>query len=299
MHPGNDVLAIVVTHNRLELLKRCIRHLQAQEVRPDILIINNQSTDGTEDFLKTSGVDFVTQENSGSAGGWSRGIKEGWERNYKFVWMMDDDGFADPQALKNLLRCWTDDAICISSLVVKENKPEELVFGMPRMNRRNFPVIFARKRKFLTVAELGAAGTKYPYAHLFNGALISLHAIRQVGNVDRSYFMFGDEVDYYFRMRKVGAIYSAVDARHYHPDVSNRTIDKKKVYYFIRNTIILNHLYFDRALIRDFFTVGVALFRILRRNGFGQLLSYFFGTNGKYFYRGIWDGFRGKRINRY
>lgn len=295
----SDVLAIVVTYNRLELLRRCIEHLQAQTAKPHILIINNSSTDGTEVWLKENGIDHVTQENSGSAGGWSRGMEEGWARGYAFTWMMDDDGFPDKKALETLLAENDAETSCISSLVVKENNPAELVFGMPKLNRKGLPVIFARNRKYSTAAALNQGKPTYPHAHLFNGALINLSTAKEIGNVDRGFFMFGDEVDYYFRLRAKGKVCSALQALHYHPDVSQRTIDKKKVYYFIRNTIILNRRYFDHVFTRNILTIGVALFRILKRNGFWQFLSYIAGRNARYFYPGIIDGLKGKRINRY
>lgn len=293
------VLAIVVTFNRLELLKRCVHSLQQQTVVPHILIINNQSTDGTEAWLKENGVDHITQENSGSAGGWERGMTESWKRGFRYTWMMDDDGFPHTSALEILLSLADDDTACISSVVVKENNPAELVFGMPKLNRKGLPVIFARKRKYILLADLDNKKQTYPHAHLFNGALINLGIARTIGNVDRGFFMFGDEVDYFFRLRAKGKVCSAIHALHYHPDVSRRSIDKKKVYYFIRNTFILNRRYFDHVFTRDMLTVGVALFRILKRNGFWQFLSYFAGRNAKYFYRGIMDGLSGKRINRY
>ena len=38
------ILAAVVTHNRKNLLERCLDHLDAQELKPDqILIINNDT----------------------------------------------------------------------------------------------------------------------------------------------------------------------------------------------------------------------------------------------------------------
>lgn len=293
------VLALVVTHNRLELLKRCITHLQQQTAKPDLLIIDNLSTDGTKEYLTRNNIAHITQENTGSAGGWERGINEGWSRGYAFIWMMDDDGFPDADALKILLENKSAETICISSLVVKENARQELVFGMPRMNKRGLPVLLASPRKYNSIDALPVKDGVYPHAHLFNGALIDLEKIKMLGNVDRTYFMFGDEVDFYFRMRQAGQVCTAVKAMHYHPDVSQRTIDKKKVYYFIRNTIILNHLYFDKPLIRDFFTVGVALARIAKRNGIGQLFSYVAGTNSKFLYPAIADGFRKRKINRY
>jgi rhamnopyranosyl-N-acetylglucosaminyl-diphospho-decaprenol beta-1,3/1,4-galactofuranosyltransferase len=297
--PSKKVLALVVTYNRLELLKRCITHLQAQTVSPDILVINNSSTDGTEKFLEQNGIDHITQENTGSAGGWSSGLREGWARGYQYLWMMDDDGFPDKHALEILLNNANDETICISSLVVKENAREELVFGMPLMNKKGLPVIFSSRRKYYTRKEVPSEDGKYPHAHLFNGALVNLQKAKEVGNIDMTYFMYGDEVDFFYRMKKKGQVATALKALHYHPDVSKRSIDKKKVYYFIRNTIILNHLYFNRPFTRDMLTVVIALYRIMRRNGVGQMFSYLFGSNRKFFYPALSDGYKRRKINRF
>jgi rhamnopyranosyl-N-acetylglucosaminyl-diphospho-decaprenol beta-1,3/1,4-galactofuranosyltransferase len=296
---GNKVLAVVVTHNRCQLLARCINYLQQQTYMPDLLIVNNMSTDGTEKYLQDNSVNHITQENSGSAGGWWRGIDEGWAKGYDYVWMMDDDGYPDPQALEILLALTNAETICISSTPVKENAREELVFGLPVLNKSGNPVILANKRKYNRLNEFKAGMEKYPHIHPFNGALIDLEAAKKTGNIDRSYFMFGDEVDFLCRMKKVGKVYTALKALHYHPDVSRRTIDKKKVYYFIRNTIILNHLYYDKAIIRDLLCVVVALKRIWQRNGVASFFSYIAGRDCKFVYRGIADGIRKRKINRY
>ena len=102
-------------------------------------------------------------------------------------------------------------------------------------------------RKLNRVEELLllAKGRAYPFAHLFNGALIALDAVARVGNVNSSYFMYGDEVDYFCRLRTVGRVISVIDAVHYHPDVSRRPLTPSKVYYYIKNTIMLNSQYFD------------------------------------------------------
>ena len=50
------ILAGIVTYNRKLLLKRCIESVMSQildeNVKIDILVINNSSTDGTEVYLK-------------------------------------------------------------------------------------------------------------------------------------------------------------------------------------------------------------------------------------------------------
>ena len=47
-------IAIVVTYNRVNLLKECITALRNQTHKPDaILVINNGSTDDTAQWLQT------------------------------------------------------------------------------------------------------------------------------------------------------------------------------------------------------------------------------------------------------
>ena len=47
------VLALVVTYNRLNYLKRCLEFLENQDRKINqILVINNDSNDGTQQFLE-------------------------------------------------------------------------------------------------------------------------------------------------------------------------------------------------------------------------------------------------------
>ena len=49
----NRIAAVVVTYNRLDLLKKSLAAIQAQTLQQmDILIIDNASTDGTEAFCR-------------------------------------------------------------------------------------------------------------------------------------------------------------------------------------------------------------------------------------------------------
>lgn len=298
---SKKVLTIIVTYNRVNLLKRCILAVQNQSYKNnELLVINNSSTDNTADYLSEQNINFVTQPNSGSAGGWNRGMEEGWKGNYDLIWMMDDDGFPDENALQNLVPYLNDtnNNIAVSSLVVKEDKREEFVFPLPKLNSAGFPILFSLKRKYNLVSELGNMIT-YPYIHPFNGALIDLKKSKEIGNIDTSYFMYGDETDYFYRLKKKGIVFTVLKALHYHPDVSRRKVEEKKVFYFIRNTIIVNHLYFDKSFLRDFFTVAVVLYRINKQDGLLSVLSYLVGTNRKYFYPAIKDGHDSKRNNLY
>jgi GT2 family glycosyltransferase len=291
------VLAAVVTHNRRVLLERCLDNIAAQ-TRPadDVLVIDNGSSDGTAEMLDARGVSRITQGNLGSAGGWNRAITAAIEGGYDAVWLMDDDGYPDLQALEILAEDVTPDVACISSVVLQENDNTRFVFPFPLLDASNLPVLLSRRRKLGTIAELEQLATdgRYPFAHLFNGALIVRRAIETIGNVDTAFFMFGDEVDYFFRLRSAGQVLSNVRARHYHPDVAGRSLTDAKFYYYIKNTLILNRRYMTRVTLRNFLTVGAALYRIASRNGVGHAASLIGGTRRGIFRQAIALGLRGQ-----
>ena len=125
-----ETVAVVVTYNRLELLKQNIECLRDQTMQPDILLIDNASTDGTAEWAKAqSDILYMNPgENLGGAGGFSYGMKKAAEAGYTYIWIMDDDCLPKEGALEALLRAdrnlqgnygwlssvtlWTDGKLC-------------------------------------------------------------------------------------------------------------------------------------------------------------------------------------------
>lgn len=290
------ILAAIVTHNREKLLERCIDHVLGQTRPPDrLFVVNNGSTDGTVRMLERRKLDFVTQPNVGSAGGWNRAIEEALAGGWDAVWLMDDDGFPDAPALETLARRLTSGIVCASCVVLCEDEPDRFVFPFPVLNRAGLPVTIARRRKLRRLVDLQtvARNGAYPFAHLFNGALIRCDAIRQIGNVDRQFFLMGDEVDYFMRLRSVGQVVSVLDARQFHPDVSKRPLNAMKFYYYVKNTLILNRRYFDKVLLRDFTAVVAALGRTARRNSLLEAGSYIAGHRAPLLWKAVARGLAG------
>ena len=82
-----STIAIIVTHNRLDCLKNCLSHLNNLSSMPDkILVIDNNSSDGTHEYLSSNQIDFIHSEvNTGSAGGWNLGINYALNNSYEFM----------------------------------------------------------------------------------------------------------------------------------------------------------------------------------------------------------------------
>lgn len=99
------VAAVVVTYNRKNLLLKCISHLFNQEYRNfDIVIVDNNSDDGTEEalskYIQTNSIIYQnTGSNLGGAGGFNWGIKFAAEFGYEYIWVMDDDCMPENTAL--------------------------------------------------------------------------------------------------------------------------------------------------------------------------------------------------------
>lgn len=104
------VSCVITTFNRLELLKKCIKSVQEQTYEiSTIIIINNNSTDGTKNYLEKykNYNNFIIKnmdENLGGAGGFSHGVRTFIEETSDdLVWIMDDDTIPSKTALEKLV----------------------------------------------------------------------------------------------------------------------------------------------------------------------------------------------------
>lgn len=291
------ILAAIITHNRCDLLKRCIDRLNYQSFPlANILVVDNDSTDNTRSYLKKNNIDHIFQKNEGSAGGWYSAINYAKKNNFDFLWLMDDDGYPEKDALKNLFNFIknNNDYSCISSILIEENDTNKFVFPMPILDINGFPKILSLKRKIDNTFELKRLinNDVYPYVHLFNGVLISNKTLEMMGNVNKNYFIFGEEVDLYWKMRNIGKVGSLVNAIHFHPNVNNRKYTKIKVYYYLKNSIINNFKHLNSPFLRSFLNILILIIRIYKRNGYKFALSFIFGKNKMLLFLSIYRGFK-------
>ena len=103
---NKTVAAVVVTYNRKALLLENIEALLSQTRADicDVIIIDNASSDGTQEallpYVNDGRIKYInTGSNLGGAGGFQRGIRYAAESGYEFVWVMDDDCIPEPDAL--------------------------------------------------------------------------------------------------------------------------------------------------------------------------------------------------------
>ena len=164
---------------------------------------------------------------------------------------------------------------------------------MPKFISIDFLQIKLSFFKFRNYSFLRSRSSKlYEFCHLFNGALIKSETIKKIGNVNKDYFLYGDEVDYYYRLKKVGVLVTLINSLHFHPPRSNTRVSSSWVFYTLKNTIINNFKYRKFPNIYNLAIIILILYRILVRNGFIQFLSYILGKKSKFYYMAIVLGYK-------
>lgn len=99
------ICIVIVTWNRLNLLKSCIDAARANAAEADILVVDNASTDGTAKWLENQKDIRVLSlpKNIGGAGGFAEGMRFARELGYEWLWVMDDDVVPLPGGMRTLL----------------------------------------------------------------------------------------------------------------------------------------------------------------------------------------------------
>lgn len=189
----NQTAAVVVTYNRAEMLKQCLTALECQTAPCDILVVDNASTDDTENAVKAAmqknrAIQYRnTGANIGGAGGFNFGMRWAVEAGYSYVWVMDDDCFPEPDALKMLLHA--DDTLggdygWLSSVALWTDGKE------CRMNR---PKV---KKSFYDHIELLRYGILQAEQATFVSLFLKAETIRAVGLPIKDFFIWGDDIEY-------------------------------------------------------------------------------------------------------
>lgn len=194
------VAAIVVTYNRKELLQQCVDKLQNQTEPLDIFIIDNASTDGTDELFTNARKNikyFNTGENLGGAGGFSYGIKNAVKYGYKYLWILDDDTMPTPTALEELLikdkelngkygflsskTLWKDDSVCTMNIQKRTKwKPLKNFDEEQSIQYASFVSLFMRAD---TVIKVGL-----PYKEFFIWA-DDWEYTRRISKTEKSYYI--------------------------------------------------------------------------------------------------------------
>jgi GT2 family glycosyltransferase len=299
---SQSIICVVVTYNRLSLLKECISALRNQTYKLDkILVVNNDSNDGTTEWLNIQqDLEVIHQGNLGGAGGFYTGIKEAVKQNYDYIWVMDDDVEPELDCLYHLVEAFKAkgdyyDILMPDRFYDLERKQNwhygtALNFTNPFKDLAKGDGVVASNRNSGEILEIVA----FP----FEGPMFKREVIVTIGEVEKDFFIIHDDTDYSVRAIKAGFKIGVVTAALLPKKIplirnSPRKVDFK-LYYTVRNNIILDRkfgsIFF--ALVRNgvlsLKLIGSFTMSAIKSRNIPLLKAY------KEVYRGMYDGFKWK-----
>ncbi|MCD8019193.1 MAG: glycosyltransferase family 2 protein [Clostridiales bacterium] len=263
-----NIVAVVVTYNRKDLLRECIEAILVQSYPVSkLIIIDNASTDGTRKMLESEGylydskVDYVLMNtNTGGAGGFYEGIKRTCDIECDWVWLMDDDTIPDFHCLKNLivadeviegaerqpgLECANTPSFLASAVY----GPEGEYMNLPKISKKTSPNGYQYWYKFLENGIVGISSAT------FVSVLIKHKAIEKCGLPCRDYFIWGDDSEYTLRLStffgdgyfvgKSVAIHKRVGAKDLRIEYETLPARIDRFHFYYRNKLINRHYYKD------------------------------------------------------
>lgn len=232
---SDSVIAVVVTHERRDLLAECLAALGAQTRPPDaVLVVDNASRDGTGELVRSSfpEVEYLRlDENVGGAGGFHAGLTAARERGFEWAWLMDDDTIPAPDALERLLAADGDGRrpLVLASRVLWDD-------GSDHPMNKPWPKAVAGDETI----RAAAAGVMPLRSASFVSIMIRTVALDRYGFPHRHYFIWNDDVEFTARVlrRERGYWVPASVAHHRTKSPYNaQTSAGERFYYEVRNKL--------------------------------------------------------------
>ncbi len=236
---AKSVWVLVLNWNNWQVTLECLTSLESLEYDNfKALVLDNGSTDDSVSRIRERFPEMEIIElgaNLGFAGGNNLGIRAALEGGADYVWLLNNDATVDPMALRAMVQRAEADAKigAVGSAVYYSAEPERLQawgggyikfwLGEPR---HFLKPVADEKIQFLTGASL----------------LLRRPALESVGMLDEGFFMYFEDADLCFRLRRRGwRLAVAGDAKVWHR--VSATAGKKSV---------LSDVAFTRSAIRFF-----------------------------------------------
>lgn len=255
-----NVVIIIVNWNGKKNTLDCLKSLYALDYPSfEIIVVDNASTDGSIDCLKQfyPNIRYLQSDiNLGWTGGCALGMKCALNLNCKYIFILNNDIIIDKDCLRKLVNVAESNTKIgfVGPRICSYYGPQKI--ESPGINRNYLTLEFEKNRKF----DDGSFQDIRQVNYLDDMALlVRREVILTIGMHDLDYFMYGEDVDWSYRVHKGGFLLVYVPfaiAKHKHHASTGGKYNAFIAYYQSRNYL----LFFRKNF---------------RRNDFIQALPYF------------------------
>lgn len=282
LNQDQRVVVVTVTFNDSEYLLKQLSYLRRQTVKLHKIVVvdNNSSQENKEKLMKEADdlVDIVwLDQNYGGAGGFENGMKyanEIYEPDW--FWLMDADAFPEPDCLEKLL--------AHSSYSARIGILAPLIFGVDLKEYQLYhhkvisKYLYRDIPIFTSYNDIINDVTKIE-ADAFVGPLVSKAAVDEFGYADGGLFIYGDDLEYTYRVSRKFDVLLVKDAIINHRDQPVNKQQKPsnwwKDYYAFRNWFLFIDKYKQNSF-QSIIGKGMLLLRVIK-----QLCKNCFSRNSR------------------
>lgn len=281
---GENYNVVIVTHNRLKLLKECLEHVENQTAAAArIIVVDNASEDGTTQYLREKGIAdaryaiIECAQNIGGAGGFEKGIefvhRAADKEQTDCVLLMDDDAILNVDYMEKVLAERRTSGSYHAFAGTVESS------GVIDIWHRRRKVKNGIRQKLCPVSDYEKEVFECDIVS-FCGMVVDMDVINKVGLPCGEYFIWNDDVEYSLRINKFTKFLVIPSAR-----LNHKTAKRKKEYphrrydwheyYGIRNRLLYVRKHgtaWDRLVNRADMFVNIVfrnrIFALIRMDGY-------------------------------
>lgn len=293
---------VIVTYNRLALLKECIECVYNQTYKfLEVVIVDNACTDGTSTWLDSLTYDNIhiihEETNGGGAKGFSDGVKYVHENlDAEWLLLIDDDAMLSNNYIEEIEKATKNNPECkaFSGRVETEGKIDVT-------HRKRVGGTFSFNIIPVSLTEYSNKTFLYDLCS-FCGLIFNMSLIDKIGLPKAEYFIWYDDTEYSLRIRKYTEIINinSIKINHKTKVVNTSSEINWRGYYGIRNsgdvirlhgTWLQYHNFILRRRVSQYLNKWMSLlsnnglYRIkyqLYKDAINDLVANRFGFNPKY-----------------
>ncbi|MDR0297790.1 MAG: glycosyltransferase [Streptococcaceae bacterium] len=205
----SNISIVIVTYKRQELLKTLFDSICQLTIAPEhVVVVDNENSFETQQLTETPSaltefthVHYVPMlENTGGAGGFSKGVETAYNLGAEWIWVMDDDVRVFPNALE-MLGKWTTHGLRDNHLAIQPQR--ENFDGAPFYWQYDFRTGLGIPNPVAPAAFLQGETYRVINTACFEGGLFHRELVKQIGFPDKRFFIYWDDTIYGYLASKV------------------------------------------------------------------------------------------------
>lgn len=226
-----SILVIIVTFNPMKWIDRCLTSIRTSSVHTDVMIVDNGSSDGAQQYIKENYPECIfvqNPKNEGFGAANNIGLRYAVENRYDYVYLLNQDAWVRPDTIEKL---------------IEENKsdprygiisPMQLQANEEHFDN-NFGILISNWKDCREYLERGIANSnrtlwEIPFVMAAHW-LISRECILSIGGFSPSFYHYGEDDNYCHRAKYHGFMVGFSTRACAVHDRESRIIDDKNVYY--------------------------------------------------------------------